>query len=251
MTSPLVSIITPCYNSAPYITEAIHSVISQSYSNWEMLIVDDCSSDNSSSIIQSYASIDNRIKYFKTEVRSGAPAQPRNIGIEKAQGEYIAFLDSDDIWLSDKLKEQCEFLEENHLSFVYSDYEKISWDGKREERIIRARTTSTYWDTLESCSIPCLTVLLTRELLGNTRFKSIPKEDYGFWLEILRKGCIAHNTRKIHALYREAKSSRSGNKFAMLKGQWYVLRNIEGVKRIPAFYFMVLFILKGGIKYLK
>lgn len=251
MEKVLISVITPCYNAALYIAETIESVILQSYSNWEMLIIDDCSTDDSAFIIQRYCSIDCRIKYYKTEKKSGSPALPRNLGIKYSRGKYLAFLDSDDVWLPDKLQEQCDYLEKNNLSFVYSDYEKISWDGKRSERIIRLRETSSYWDTLESCSIPCLTAFLTRELIGDTCFKSIPKEDFGFWLEILRKGCIAYNTGKVHALYREAQNSRSSNKLAMFKGQWYVLRNIEGVKKVPALYFMLVFALRGIIKYLK
>ena len=251
MKKALISVITPCYNAASYIAETIESVISQSYSNWEMLIIDDCSTDDSAAIIQKYCSIDNRIKYYRTEKKSGSPALPRNLGIEYAHGEYIAFLDSDDSWFPCKLQEQYVYLEKYNLSFVYSDYEKVSWDGKRAGRIVRVRLSSSYWDILESCSIPCLTVLLTRELIGDTRFKSIPKEDYGFWLEILRKGCIAYNTGKVQALYRESQNSRSSNKLAMFKGQWYVLRRIEGVKKVPALYFMFVFTLKGVIKYLK
>lgn len=247
----MVSVITPCYNSQDYIGACIDSVLNQSYPDWEMIIVDDCSIDNSALIIKKYCSIDYRIKYLKTKVASGSPAMPRNIGIENAQGEYIAFLDSDDLWLPDKLQKQSEFMEKNNYSFVYSDYEKMSWDGKREGRILKMRACSSYWDTLESCSIPCLTVLLDRKLIGETRFKSIPKEDYGFWLEILRKGVTAYNIGEVYALYREVHNSRSSNKLAMIKEQWYVLTRVEGVKKIPLFYFMISFIFRGLLKYLK
>lgn len=247
----LVSIITACYNSSFSISKTIESVLSQTYSNWEMLIVDDCSTDNSLLIIQSYCKKDSRIRYLKTDKPSGSPALPRNIGIEHAIGEYIAFLDSDDIWLPNKLQEQYDFLEQNNYSFIYSNYEKISWDGKRAGRIIKLRNSSSYWDILESCSIPCLTVLLKRELVGHIRFKPMPKEDYGFWLEILRKGCIAYNTDKVHALYRESSNSRSSNKLAMFKNQWKILRNIEKVKKIPALYFMTLYTFRGFVKYLR
>ena len=101
-----ISVITPCYNSGAYIADAIESVIAQSFVNWEMIIVDDCSSDNSAFIINQYSSKDARIKYFKTDFPSGSPTLPRNIGIKYAKGKYIAFLDSDDIWLPEKLKEQ-------------------------------------------------------------------------------------------------------------------------------------------------
>lgn len=247
----LISIITPCYNAANVISQTIDSVISQTYTNWEMIIVDDCSTDGSAKVIQHYIQQDKRIKYFKTDFPSGSPALPRNIGIRNVQGDYIAFLDSDDLWLPDKLEEQVTFLEENHYDFVYSNYEKINWDGKRANRIVYVRSCSSYWDTLESCEIPCLTVLMRKTLIKDVYFKSIPKEDYAFWLEILRRGVNAYNTGKIHALYREAKQSRSANKYRMFKSQWLVLREIEGVKMIPAVYFMIVFSFKGFLKYLR
>lgn len=247
----LISIITPCYNAANVISQTIDSVITQTYTNWEMIIVDDCSADESLELIQEYAYKDSRIKYFKTDFPSGSPALPRNIGIRNAHGKYIAFLDSDDIWLPDKLEEQVTFLEENHYDFVYSNYEKINWEGNRANRIVYARSCSSYWDTLESCEIPCLTVLMRKALIEDVYFKSIPKEDYAFWLEILRRGGKAYNTGKIHALYRETRQSRSGNKYRMIKGQWFVLRKIEGVKMIPAVYFMIIFSFKSFLKYLR
>lgn len=249
--NPLVSIITPCYNAVPFIAQTIESVIAQTYPNWEMLIVDDCSTDRSAEIIQTYVDRDSRIKYFKTDCPSGSPSLPRNIGLEQAQGECVAFLDSDDAWLPTKLEEQIAFMERGSYGFVYSDYEKMSWEGRRAERLIRMREISSFWDTLESNEIPCLTVLLCKELIGEIRFKSIPKEDYAFWLEILRKGYKAYNTGKVHALYREARNSRSGNKLKMFVQQWYVLRQVEGVKKIPAVYFMLIFTWKGLLKFLK
>lgn len=251
MNNVLVSIITPCYNSSSFISQAIESVLSQTYKNWEMLIIDDCSTDNSSLIIKKYAEKDQRIKYLKTEKASGGPSVPRNIGLKYANGEYISLLDSDDVWLPNKLEDQLTFLEARNYDFVYSDYEKITWDGNRSNRIINVRAVSSYWDTLESCEIPCLTVLIKKESIGNTRFKLISKEDYVFWLEILRKGCKAYNTRKVHALYREMKNSRSSDKYNMLKKHWYILRKIEEVKIVPAVYFIIIYTFKGFVKYLK
>lgn len=247
----MVSIITPCYNAARCIQDTIQSVISQTYQDWEMLIVDDCSTDNSVEIVKSLAAKEPRIKLFSTEKPSGSPSLPRNIGIENAKGEYIAFLDADDLWLPDKLSEQVKFLENNGYKFVYSDYEKINYDGVRNNRKIRMAQSSSFWDILESCSIPCLTVLLKMNIINETRFKSTPKEDYAFWLDILKKDVIAHNTGKIHALYREQQQSRSSNKFKMISQQWFVLRNIQGVKPIVASYFMLIFLFKGFFKYLK
>ena len=167
---PLISIITPCYNAAPFIAQTIESVLAQTYPHWEMLIVDDCSTDRSVEVIQAYVNRDSRIKYFKTDHSSGSPSLPRNIGLEQAQGEYIAFLDSDDAWFPSKLEEQVIFMESGPYDFVYSDYEKMAWNGKRNQRLIQVRRISSFWDMLESNEIPCLTVLLRKDLIGEARF---------------------------------------------------------------------------------
>ncbi len=248
---PLVTVVTPCYNAAASIGRTIDSVLAQSYPNWEMIIVDDCSTDRSLDIVKDYSCKDPRIKYFKTDSASGSPSVPRNIGIENSNGKIIAFLDADDIWLPDKLKEQVQFLHDNNCQFVYSNYEKIDAAGKRSHRQVIMPLRSNYWDVLETCTIPCLTALLTKDIIGNTRFKSIPKEDFAFWLEILKKNVDAYNTGKVHALYREQQTSRSSDKFAMIRNQWYVLRKVEGVKTVVATYFMIKYLLYGFLKYIK
>ena len=125
MKSPIVSVVTPCYNSGNYIGETIESVISQTFQDWEMIIVDDCSDDNSAAIITQYVEKDSRIKYFKTEKRTGSPSAPRNIGVNNSSGQYIAFLDSDDLWLPHKLESQLEYIKRTKSSFVYSNYKRF------------------------------------------------------------------------------------------------------------------------------
>lgn len=247
----MVSIITPCYNAERYISETINSVLKQTYDDWEMIIVDDCSTDNSATIIQGYAKKDNRIKYLKTSAPSGSPAIPRNIGLDNAKGEYVAFLDADDLWLPDKLKLQIEFMQNNQIGFVYSDYEKIDLEGKRNNRIIRMPKISSFWDVIESCTIPCLTVIIKKKIIDKSRFKNTAKEDFIFWLDILKKNVKAYNSGGVLALYREQPKSRSSNKFLMIKEQWYLLRNIEGVKPVVASYFMMKYLIYGFLKYLK
>lgn len=253
MRFPLVSIITPCYNASGFIQQTIESVLNQTYFNWEMLIVDNCSTDDSASIIQSYARQDKRIKYLKTEKNSGSPAVPRNVGLDHAIGEYIAMLDADDLWMSTKLKEQLHFMEINDFDFVYSNYEKMDYEGARNGRIIEGRYVSTYKNTLRSCDIPCLTVLMKRELIKDIRFEFDPpgKEDFVVWLKILKTGYKAYNTGKVHALYRQAKNTVSGNKFIMFKRQWYVLRNIEKVGIFSACCYVAIYACKGYLKYIK
>lgn len=247
----MISIITPCYNAGNYISHTIESVINQTFKDWEMLIIDDCSTDNSRLIIEEYASKDSRIKYLKTDYPSGSPSLPRNIGIEKSSGKYIAFLDADDLWIPEKLEKQILFLESNDYSFIYSDYEKMNYLGERNNRLVKMPRTSSFWDVIETCTIPCLTVLITKDIIGPTRFKSTPKEDFVFWLDILKKGVTAYNTGFVLAIYREQPHSRSSNKLSMIRNQWTVLRRIEGVKPIVASYFMIKYLLHGILKFIK
>lgn len=247
----MISIITPCHDAESYLSHTIGSVLHQSFQNWELLIVDDCSTDNSAKIIKEYAEKDSRIRYFRTDKPSGSPSLPRNIGIENAKGKYIAFLDSDDVWLPDKLEKQIKFIEANNYDLVYSFYEKMNWEGERDNRVIQTRKISTYKSLLKSNSIPCLTSLVSRRAIGDTRFKQIPQEDFCFWLDILKKGYTAHNICEVTALYREAKNSRSANKLDMFKGYWNVIRNHQHIGLMPACLCMVTYTILGFAKYLK
>lgn len=248
---PFVSVVIPCYNASAFIAQTIESVINQTYQNWEMIIVDDCSTDNSAEIIKRYASADRRIKYLKTDKSSGSPALPRNIGIDAAYGDFIAFLDADDVWLPEKLEWEVDFLIKNNYKVAYSFYEKMNWEGKRDNRIISTKEHSSFESLLKSNSIPCLTSIVRRDAIGYTRFKQIPQEDFCFWLDILKKGYVAYNLQKVTALYRVAKESRSANKLDMFKGYWNVIRNHQHIALIPACYYMITYTISGLKKYLK
>lgn len=247
----MVSIITPCYNAESTIAQTIESILAQTFEDWEMQIIDDCSTDSSPEIIKGYAAKDSRIKYFKTPNKSGSPSLPRNIGIDNSKGKYVAFLDSDDLWLPDKLERQIKFLEENGYDLGYSYYEKMDWEGRRNNRIICTRAKTRYRDILKSNSIPCLTSIIKKDKIENTRFKQIPQEDFCFWLDILKKGIVAHNLCEVTALYREAKTSRSANKLDMFKGYWNVIRNHQHIGFLPSCLYMVTYTIYGFAKYLK
>lgn len=246
-----VSIVTPCHNSENSIADTIRSVLMQTYKDWELLIVDDCSSDNSTDIVQSFFQQDSRIKLFKTDTSSGSPSLPRNIGIDNACGKYIAFLDSDDLWLPEKLQKEIDFIEKNNLDLVYSYYEKIQWNGERNNRIIKTCPKSNYQSLLKSNSIPCLTSIISRDAIGSTRFKQIPQEDFCFWLDILKKGYTAYNLCEVTALYRVARDSRSANKIDMFKGYWNVIRNHQHIGLLYCCYYMLTYTIQGFAKYLK
>lgn len=249
--NPLISIITPCYNAEAYLSETIKSVLAQTYKNWEMIIVDDCSIDKSTSIIKEFAQKDNRIKLFQTSKKSGSPSLPRNIGIENAKGKYIAFLDADDLWLPNKVGLQLKWMEENNSDLSYSFYEKVNYLGERNERLVKTRKKSTFKSLLKSNSIPCLTSMISRTAIGDTRFKQIPQEDFCFWLDILKKGYTAHNICELTALYREARTSRSANKLDMFKGYWNVIRNHQHIGIFHSCYCMIIYTILGLVKYLK
>lgn len=251
MSQILVSIITPCYNARTTIAETIESVMAQTYNDWELLVIDDCSTDNSAEIIKQYCAKDARIRYLRTDTPSGSPALPRNIGIDNARGRFIAFLDADDVWLPEKLEKQVAFMTARNCPLSYSYYEKMDWQGNRNERIVRTRDLTTYGNILKSNSIPCLTSMIRREAVGSTRFKQIPQEDFCFWLDILKKGYTALNMCEVTALYREAPASRSSNKLDMFKGYWNVIRNHQRIAFLPACWYMMTYTVLGLAKYLK
>lgn len=245
MSNSLVSIITPCHNSALHIRECIDSVLSQDYPYWEMLITDDGSTDNTTEIVEKYANRDSRIKLFRLSNASGSPAAPRNNSISMAQGDYIAFLDSDDVWMPNKLSEQLKFAKKNGYDIVYSYYEKMSSKGKRNNRIIMTEASYNYERIIKTDGIPWLTLLLKRELVDGISFVKAEKEDYIFLMALLRLGYTAYNTCKVHALYREKLSSRSGNKIKMLYAQWVAIRKYESLGFTKSLYCLVIYALNG------
>ena len=246
-----LSIIMPCYNSALYIRESIESFLSQRFKNWELLIIDDCSIDNSAEIIKHYCIKDHRIKYFKTDYPSGSPALPRNIGLENAVGRYIAFLDSDDIWLPDKLIKQFPLFLKESVAIVYSNYEKISNKGIRTHRAICAPTQVNYQKLLNGNVIACSTAMYDTEKTGVVRFQNFGHEDYIFWLSILKKGYIAENTNEVLALYRENINSVSYNKKRAIQWTWHIYRNIEKLSLLSCIYHFINYSTKGLLKFLK
>lgn len=247
----LVSIITPCYNSESFIVETIKSVISQTYTEWEMLIVDDCSTDNSAEIIKEYSAKDSRIKYLRTDRPSGSPVLPRNKAIEAAKGEFIAFLDSDDIWLPNKIKEQIDLFKSKDVAVVYSNYEKISEKGIKNHRYVIAPTEIDYKNLLKSNVIGNLTGVYDVSKVGKVYCQNIKHEDYVLWLSILKKGYIAKNTNTINALYRVRNNSVSSNKLKILSWQWNILRNVEKQNFLKALYYYSIYAVKAFNKAIK
>lgn len=235
----LVSIIMPMYNSEAFIKDAIKSVIAQTYKNWELLVVDDGSTDNSRAIVEKFMAWDSRIHLLQNPCPIGMPSEPRNYGIQAAHGHFIAFLDSDDMWLPSKLAQQLPMFQDNRTAVVYSNYEKIDEKGKRSARIVIAPPQVDYNKMLYSNYIGNLTGVFDVRKVGKNYFRQIRHEDYAFWLSVLKSGYIARSTQTITALYRVRSSSLSANKLHLLSWQWNILRNVEHISFFRAIGFYI------------
>jgi teichuronic acid biosynthesis glycosyltransferase TuaG len=223
-----VSIIMPAFNNEEYISHSINSVINQSFSNWELIIVDDRSTDNTYDVANKFAKLDNRIKVLQTDINSGSPALPRNIAIEKSTGTFLAFLDSDDVWLVDKLKIQLDFMNRNCIDFSYCAFEVIDINSKLLSFYKPNLDIVSYRDLLVNNVIGCLTVVVRKKLVLKS-FKNIGHEDFAFWLDILKVGNKAFLcSNKPLAQYRLVNSSRSSNKFNAFICLFNLYKDVEG-----------------------
>lgn len=239
----LVSIITPLYNSQAYIADTINSVLKQTYSNWELLLVDDCSTDDTIKIVKHYANKYNSIKLLKNEVNSGA-AISRNKGIFEAKGDYIAFLDADDLWKPEKLEKQIAFMEIENCDVCFSSYEQIDEKGKPLNRLIQAIPTLTYKKYLKSNYIGNLTGIYNAKRLGKITSPNLRKrQDWLLWLTAIKKsGKPARSVQESLAFYRVHNNSMSSNKFNLLKYNYLVYRKGLGFSEIRSVWYMLIFL---------
>ena len=232
----LVSIITPCYNSSLFLDDCINSVLDQSYSKWELLIVDDASTDNSKSIIMKYSKSDNRIKPFFLDKNIGAAAS-RNIALKNANGDYIAFLDSDDFWLNEKLAIQLRFMIDKNINFSFSSYHIVSHNGLVLGKKIIAPSQISYNEYLKNTIIGCLTVMIKRSHFKDLQMPLLrSSHDMALWLNLLRKGENAFGIKKSLAKYRIVHSSNTSNKFKAVLDVWRVYRRHEKLGFIFSLY---------------
>ena len=235
----LVSIITPLYNGEKFIKDTIESVLSQTYENWEMFIVDDCSKDNGLKIVERYAKKDTRIKLIKLS-KNGGGAVARNRAIEETEGKYIAFLDSDDFWHPEKLEKQIKFMKENDYDFTYTWYEKMNEDGKQLNEIVKPKEKVDYKDLLKSNQIGCLTAIYNQEKLGKIYMPLIRKrQDYALWLQVLKKTKYGYCLKENLAQYRIVNGSVSSNKINLIKFNWKLFYKVEKLGYIRSSYYLI------------
>lgn len=227
-----VSIVMPSFNAAKFIAASIQSVIDQTYSNWELLITDDCSKDDTVKIVEQYLVKDDRIKLFSTGKNSG-PACARNKSLENATGKYIAFLDSDDIWVSNKLEMQINFMKEKNIAFSFSSYSIMKEDGIQTGNTINVPKVIGYYGYLFNTIIGCLTVVIDREKTGNFMMPNIrSSQDMALWLLIMKRGFKAYGLQEPLAYYRLVSTSNTAKKWKAAKDVWKVYREIEHLNPI-------------------
>lgn len=244
MDRPLVSVIMPCYNAEENILESINSVLNQDYKALELIIIDDNSTDDTVDIVNELN--DPRISLILSPKNRGA-GYSRNIGIERAKGRFIAFLDSDDIWIDTKLSEQITFMLENNYSFTFSYYQHINRKGL--SNIITAPKFTTYKKSLYGNVIGCLTVIYDTERFGKQYMPLIRKrQDFGLWLTLLSIESKAYCYPKVLAYYR-TDSGMTQNKLNAAKHQWQFYREVVKLNKLQTFWYFSFYSLNGLLKH--
>lgn len=227
MREGLVSIITPTYNCGRFIGETIESVQKQTYTNWEMVIVDDCSIDRTKEIVEEYISKDARIQYYCLENNSGA-AVARTRAMQLADGEYMAFLDADDLWTEDKLEKQLQFMKQNKYAFSCTSYEQIDEAGNLINKIVKTIPKTSYNRLLLDCPVGNSTVMYSVKKMGKFEVPNIRKRnDDALWLQMLKKEKYIMGMPDILMKYRIRRNSISSNKLKVIKYHWILYREIE------------------------
>lgn len=250
MTNPLISIITPAYNAARFIGETIESVLKQTYTNWEMVIVDDRSTDKTVQIVEEYQKKDQRIKLIQLEENSGS-AVARNTAMENSAGQFIAFLDSDDMWYPTKLERQLRFMQKNDIAFSFTKFERIQENGKPTGEISNVPKSVGYRDLMKHCVIGCLTVMLDMSKIGDVKMYNIrTRQDYVFWLTITKNGHRAYGLPEVLAKYRLVENSISRNKWKAAKKNWYVYRHIEKQNLLMSIWYFLNYAIRNILKIL-
>ncbi|MEA3419665.1 MAG: glycosyltransferase family 2 protein [Campylobacterota bacterium] len=245
----LISIIMPSYGSATFLPAVIDSVLDQTFKEWELIIVDDCSPDNSNMIVEEYMQHCEKIKLVKLENNSG-PAVARNRGIKEARGRYIAFLDSDDLWAPEKLSRQLAFMEEHDAALSFTGYYRIEEDSNKVIDQMHVPKKVDYSELLKQNIIGCLTAMYDTKILGKVYMPEILKrQDFALWLDILKKVPCAYGLDEPLAYYRVRTSSLSSNKIAVSKYNWKMYREIEKLPMYKAVYYFGWYTYKSILKY--
>jgi glycosyltransferase involved in cell wall biosynthesis len=247
--SDLVSIITPTYNSQCYIEQTINSIQNQTHSNWELIIIDDASQDQTVAIVNQLIEKDVRIKLLKLTENKGSGIA-RNKGIEVANGKYLTFIDADDLWYPNFLETSIQTITKRNIPFVFSSYRRCNdkLEFVYSDFIVPEKVN--YWDILKTNSISCLTGFLDIGRLGKKYMPSIKKrQDMGLWLQYLKQIDYAYGIQEPLAIYRIRKNSLSRNKLELLKYQWEFYYHLENLGFIKTIYYLSHWAINGFLKY--
>ncbi|MGQ0285787.1 glycosyltransferase family 2 protein [Pasteurellaceae bacterium 22721_9_1] len=245
---PLISIITPVYNSEKYIQQCIESVLSQTHTNWELILIDDCSKDTSVDIISKYL-FDFRIKLFKNKNNLG-PALTRNVGLDNATGDYITFLDSDDFWSKQHLENQLRFMIDNNLQISHGNYHFCDLEGNIIKSI-NVTPKIDYFCLLKGNQFKTMSMMLSKDLIGNHRFENIKHEDYAFFLECLKRTNYSLTDHSSIDSYCRIGSgvSVSSNKIKSAVWTWDIYHKHQKLGVVRSCYYFIHYAYNGFMKY--
>lgn len=239
MNADMVSIVVPVYNAERFLPETIGLVQKQTYRDWELILVDDCSSDNGAAIVRQYAKDDTRIRLIQQEVNAGA-ARSRNLGISQANGRYLCFLDADDIWTSQKLEKELAYMKEKKVAFVFTGYEFADAKGEGLGKIVHVPETISYEQALKNTTIFTSTVMIDRDKIADTDIymPQIASEDTATWWHILKKYQIGYGLDENLVRYRRTEGTLSSNKLVAIQRIWGLYRRQEKLSWCKSIYCM-------------
>jgi len=246
-----VSIVTATYNSSSFIEDTYNSILNQCYKNWEWLVTDDASDDDTYDILMRISANDPRVKVFINKENSGA-AVSRNKSLEHVDGDYIAFIDADDMWHNTKLTSQLKFMVDNALDFTFTAYKLVDESGCDLNKTVDSTNsgTFTYHDMLaKKATLGCSTVIISKVILGDSRMPLIRTgQDYAFWLLILKKGNVANIFSEVLTSYRINNNSISRNKFKKAIRQWQIYREFEKLSLIKSSFYFSFYALRAILR---
>lgn len=245
----MVSVVMPTYNCASFIQEAVESVVAQTYPSWELIIVDDCSTDNTKAVLAPYLAKYPNIHYTFLEKNSG-PAVARSEALKQVKGDYVAFLDSDDLWTPNKLSLQIDFMKQKKVPFSATGYELIGEDGTSKGIALLPPQKTNYDKMLRlSCPVGNLTIMYDRRIIGDQQVPSIKKRnDFALWLQILHKTDACYGMPNVLGKYRVRKSSISRNKLTLLSYHWDLYYHIEKLGVVKSVWYICCWVFIKGTK---
>ncbi|MBE5876161.1 MAG: glycosyltransferase family 2 protein [Lachnospiraceae bacterium] len=245
----LVSIVVPVYNAERFLEDTVRTVQNQTYQKWELLLVDDCSKDESRTVILQFAQRDDRIRLICQETNQGA-ARARNRGVKEAKGRYLCFLDADDIWEPNKLQEELAFMNERQAGFVFTGYEFADETGRGLGKVVTVPEQITYREALKNTTIFTSTVMFDRKQIENQYLymPEIPSEDTATWWQILKRYGVAYGLNQNLVKYRRSENTLSSNKWVAIQRIWDLYRKQEGFSVIKSMYCMFFWAVRAVLR---